>query len=127
MICFFGDHLPKLEEDFLSGLQNGNEDPFCRYETPMFIWANYDIPEQNIGRISANYLSTYLLKCAGYSFSELDTYLWNLYQDYPVVSKWGVINNQGEILEDGLTQTGQLDKYDDIVYYQLRDAMSQEE
>lgn len=127
LICFFGDHLPKLEEDFLSGLQNGNEDPFCRYETPMFIWANYDIPEQNIGRISANYLSTYLLKCAGYSFSELDTYLWNLYQDYPVVSKWGVINNQGEILEDGLTQTGQLDKYDDIVYYQLRDAMSQEE
>ena len=32
-----------------------------RYQVPFFLWANYDIVEENYGTISVNYLSTLLL------------------------------------------------------------------
>lgn len=45
-----GKSLDKLSE----------EEQQSRYETPFIIWANYDIPEATVDKMSANYLSTLL-------------------------------------------------------------------
>ena len=122
MVCFFGDHLPKLSEAFFEEQEKDNTDVFHRYETPMIIWTNYDIDEQDLGRISSNYLATMLLHYSGYEFSELDDYLWKLYQEYPVVSPFGIMRKDGTMV-DTVPEDDVLGQYDDIVYYQLKDAM----
>lgn len=68
VIVFFGDHLPSLEEEFYNEVHGGsfsaNED-FSLYKVPFFIWANYDISEEESVNTSINYLSSKMLDVAG--------------------------------------------------------------
>ena len=71
MIVFFGDHQPPLGNDFYEKLygkkldDRTTEEVFQQYEVPFFIWANYDIPEQDGVTISSNMLSTLTMKLPG--------------------------------------------------------------
>ena len=42
-----------------------NEELMNKYRTPFIIWANYDIKEKTIDKMSANYLSAYVMNEAG--------------------------------------------------------------
>ena len=49
VIVFFGDHFPSLEADFFYEVHGGNfrsDERFSLYKVPFFIWANYDIREE---------------------------------------------------------------------------------
>ena len=73
IIVMFGDHIPSVEQEFYDELYGMSinalsvDDAMERYRTPFVIWANYDIPEKNVGTISANYLSTLVLETAAFS------------------------------------------------------------
>lgn len=85
IILLYGDHQPIAYSDFYrndpAGSINQN-----KYKVPFVIWANYDIPEENIDKMSANYLSSYLLEVAGVQSTEYNQYLLELYKELPVIT-----------------------------------------
>lgn len=102
LICFFGDHQPKVEEEFVTLLNNGQpleesdaKSNIKKYATPFFIWANYDIEEQNIEYMSANYLSGLMLECGNFELPPYYRLLRDMRESYPVFSVNGVIDNEG--------------------------------
>ena len=99
----FGDHMPYIENSFYNHLTNGSmrtvaELEMDKHTVPFFIWANYDIREEDyedIGRISANYLGPLTMKVAGAQLSEYQEYVYSLKEQYPVISSSGCINSNG--------------------------------
>lgn len=69
IVLFFGDHFPQVEGDFFLEVHGGAFETLpqqqLQYTIPFFLWANFDIPEQEVERTSLNYLSRYLLEQAG--------------------------------------------------------------
>ncbi len=101
IICMFGDHQPSIESKFiaeilgvddLSGLSIEQEQN--RHITPFYIWANYDIEEKEIDKLSVNYLSTYVLKTAGVKLPKYNKYLYNLSKKLPVIDTVGYIDSE---------------------------------
>ena len=103
VICFFGDHLPSLKNGFYEELLGkelsdlSSEEMLKLYQTPFLIWANYDINEQSIDKMSANYLSTLLLQTAGIELPDYNQKLSDLYQSYPVINSMAVISSDGTV------------------------------
>ncbi len=101
IFLMFGDHLPGLSSDFYKDLLNTPDIdgyPWCTelFETPYLFWSNYDVSFDEIPDVlSANFLSTYLLKCAGVPLSPYYQFLYNLSRQYPVVSKNAILDNDG--------------------------------
>ena len=60
-----------------------------RYCTPFYIWANYDIEEKTIERLSSNYLSSLVLETAGVKLTSYNKYLLNLAKTLPVIDNAG--------------------------------------
>ncbi len=129
IICMFGDHQPSIETAFYQELFGKNlnsltqEEIQKRYTTPFFIWANYDIPEETIECMSANYLSSYVLKTAGVELSDYNKYLLKLYETLPVIDNMGYIDKDGNHYT--WTQTSEysslLQKYQYVQYNNMFD------
>lgn len=125
VICMFGDHQPNVEPEFISELLGvkslsnlTTEQEQKRHITPFFIWANYDIKEKNIERISANYLSSLVLKTAGVKLTDYNEYLLNLRKTLPVINSVGYIDKEGDHYKwsDVSPYTELLSKYEQIQY-----------
>ncbi len=101
VICMFGDHLPSVENAFYEALFGSSLDELSaeqeelRYETPFVIWANYDIGETWVDRISANYLSVLVEQTAGLPMTQYDKFLAATYQTLPVIDSVGYIDAEG--------------------------------
>ena len=69
VIAFFGDHLPSLDTEFFEEIHGGPfetlSEQMLQYQIPFFVWANYDIEEQNVPISSINFLSNYVYEAAG--------------------------------------------------------------
>lgn len=135
IICMFGDHLPSLETEFLAevmGVPNLSnltlEQEQNRHITPFIIWANYDIEEQYIERISANYLSSLLMKTANVRLTEYNKYLLKLYESLPVIDTVGYIDKDGNYYRwsDTSPYSGILSEYEKIQYNNIFDQTNKE-
>ena len=129
VICIFGDHQPGTEGDYVRTLL-GVKDLYSttleqtqrRYTTPFIIWANYDIPEQEIPLLSANYLSSYVMKVAGVDMPLYNQYLLKLSETIPVVNGLGIMDADGVHYELGKSPyESLLDAYEKVVYNHLFD------
>lgn len=102
LICMFGDHQPVIETEFYDYLYGEKwedltkEERAKKYVTPVIIWTNYDIEEYNIEKISSNYLSSIILKEANVSMPAYDSFLYEVYQEFPVVTYMGFYSASGE-------------------------------
>ena len=120
IVVFFGDHHPKIDSNFIEDMLGESmdnleiEDLQKLYQTPFFIWANYDIPEQDNVDISINYLSTLLCDTAGLPTTAYQEYLRALREKYPVLNGNGVIDSEGTYY----TKTDALEKFEDLVTYE---------
>lgn len=130
VICMFGDHQPSIETDFIEevmGVESLSnltpEQTQSRYCTPFYIWANYDIEEQTIERLSSNYLSSLVLKTAGIKLTEYNKYLLNLSSVLPVIDNAGYVDSQGVHYKwsDASPYTSILDEYEKIQYNNIFD------
>lgn len=99
VICMFGDHQPSIETEFIASLLGVNnlnnltvEQEQARYVTPFYIWANFDIEEKYIDKLSANYLSSYVLDVAGVKLTDFNKYLIKLSETLPVIDTVGYID-----------------------------------
>ena len=133
IICMFGDHQPSIETEFISsimGVDNLNglslEQEQMRHVTPFYIWANYDIEEQYIDKLSSNYLSSLLLKTAGVNLTEYNKYLLKLSETLPVVDSVGYIDNQDNYYRwnDETEYSDLLSKYEKIQYNNVFDTQN---
>ena len=99
IICMFGDHQPAVEKEFIyeiMGVDEGEnytkEQNQSRYCTPFFIWANYDIEEKYIDKLSSNYLSSVLLDVANIEMPIYNQYLLKFAETLPVINNAGYID-----------------------------------
>lgn len=127
LICMFGDHQPNLEEGFVKWLLGAestdltDEENTQKYVTPFVIWTNYDIQEQYIEKISANYLSTLIMLNAGYDLNGYWSFLYQLYQKYPVISAAGnydIDNNFFYSIDE--IEDDDLKYYKQLQYYRMK-------
>ncbi|MBE6808964.1 MAG: hypothetical protein E7524_05775 [Ruminococcaceae bacterium] len=133
VICMFGDHQPTIETSFVSevmGVPNlsnlTTEQEQSRHCTPFFIWANYDIEEQYIEKLSSNYLSSLVLQTAGVKLTEYNKYLLKLSKILPVIDTVGYIDNQGVYYKwsDASPYTDMLDDYERVQYNNIFDQQN---
>ena len=126
IICFFGDHQAAIEDDYYEFLyekpmdQLTNEESMIRFVTPFFIWANYDIEEQYINGISINYLSNLVLLNAGYNLDGYESFTYNLYKKYPVITKAGILDANGNYYSsESLINDQSIMDYKYLEYYRM--------
>lgn len=131
VICMFGDHQPSIETEFIAsllGVDNINnltiEQEQARHVTPFIIWANYDIEEKYIDKLSANYLSSYVLDVAGLKLTEYNKYLLKLSETLPVIDTVGYIdlNNNYYKWSAKSEYTDILGEYEKIQYNNIFDS-----
>ncbi len=131
VICMFGDHQPSIETEFIASLLGANninnltlEQEQARHITPFYIWANYDIEEKYIDKLSANYLSSYMLDVAGVKLTEYNKYLLKLSQTLPVIDTVGYIdsNNNYYRWSDHSEHSQTLSQYERIQYNNIFDS-----
>lgn len=127
IVCFFGDHQPaaavskNLLKNYGISIDDENiEELETRYIVPFYIWANYDIEEETYEAISANYLSTLLLKTAGLPITDAQGFLWELYNEYPVITANAYMDSEGTLhTSDDKDREELLNKYAAMQYFYL--------
>jgi phosphoglycerol transferase MdoB-like AlkP superfamily enzyme len=118
IILMFGDHQPVAFSVFYDSEANQPEEYRQKYTVPFILWANYDITEDDVDNISANYLSTYLLNVAGLEKTSYNDYLWQLYQKIPVINALFYIDKDNDIhsLSEESEYSELIREYKDIGY-----------
>ncbi len=131
IICLFGDHQPNVEDDYIEELMEvgslynlTTEEMQKRYITPFYIWANYDIEEATIERLSVNYLSSYVMDIAGVKMPAYNHYLLKLSETLPVINNTGYIDAAGNHYTslDGTPYSDLLKGYEKVVYNLVFDS-----
>ena len=128
VVVMFGDHQPadiiaspvlalngKTNDTSLENQQN-------RYIVPFVIWANYDIEEKEIDRMSVNYLSTLLMDVAGLEKNGYQNFLSELYEKVPVITGNVYIDSEGNYYNtQDNPYAAELEQYQALQYYHLFD------
>lgn len=105
MIVFFGDHQPPLKNAFYEVLygkplsERTTQEVMQQYQVPFFIWANYDIEEQEGVVISPNYLGVLTAQMAGMPLTGFMNFLSQLYEEMPAITPVGIVTGDGQYLE----------------------------
>lgn len=138
VILMFGDHQPS---DYISNVilrllgkdteaREDSVDEFSEgYIVPFVMWANYDIEEEQVDAISANYLGGLLLEKANLPLSGFQSYLGGLREDFPVITAnfWADASEEGIAFhnwKDGEADEDEqslLDQYRMLQYNDLND------
>lgn len=106
LIVFFGDHQPPLGNSFFETLygkkldERDPEEVLQAYETPFFIWANYDIPERDDLRISSNYLGVLTAEVAGLPMTGYQQLLSRLMDVLPVAGTAGYVTADSQVTQE---------------------------
>lgn len=130
IVVMFGDHQPKLEDDFYELLYGKSlsslslEELQKKYTVPFLIWANYDIDEkEGISNVSANYLSSMMLEQTNLKLSPYNEFLLNLQKTIPAINANGYVDADGKnhSLEDDTEYTKLIEQYQYLQYNSLMD------
>lgn len=130
MVVLFGDHQPHLKDLFYKEVTGSVPDIFSQEQVmkkhlvPFMIWANYDIKEQKIERISLNYLSALVLETAGLKMNSFERYLSDLHEKLPSISASGYYDKKGvlhDYSEEDTTYQELLEEYKIVQYHYLFD------
>ena len=100
MIVMFGDHWPKIEENFMAEVLGKNrqnlslEESQITYATPYVIWTNY--PSETVEEdFSANYLGSYVLQLARAQMTGYNQFLLNIKEQLPIIGVGAVRDKDG--------------------------------
>lgn len=100
VIVFFGDHQPKINEEFYDEIRETTEYTLDEqqnlYKVPFFIWANYDIEEAYIDCTSLNYLSTYVYDAAEIELPVYNRFLCDMQNYIPSINANGFYSIDSE-------------------------------
>lgn len=130
IILFYGDHHPKIDSNFIEDMLGERMDNLKieelqkLYQTPFFIWANYDIEEKEDVSVSINYLSGLLCKTVGLPTTAYQEYLYHLQEKFPVINGNGVIDREGVHYSktEALEKFPELNTYCCLIYNHMYDS-----
>ena len=124
LLVFFGDHLPVLgtnkaiykEAGYIENEETLSE-KLTMSETPLLMYANFDLPNDNLGLVSPIYFSNLVLDYAGLNKSPFYQFLSELHKEIPVLKDDLKVDKNGEEIKD-LThkQKEMLEQYKLIQY-----------
>ena len=128
LILMFGDHQPKIEDEFYEELfgkpleELTLEEKQKRYITPYILWANYDIPENTMD-LSINFLPVLLMETAHFELTGYQKFLKQFYQEIPVINSNGYIDKNGNhhTFDEKNEYTQLINQYQMIQYNNLFD------
>ncbi len=98
IVLMFGDHQPAdyvLRSIYDTYQERSLEEQQKRYITPFVMWANFDIEDEKIDKISVNYLQTLLFEKAGLPLTGYQRYLSDLRETIPVLTANVLIDKDG--------------------------------
>lgn len=129
IVVMFGDHQPKLEDEFYELLYGKSlnslslEELQKRYITPFVIWANYDIEEQENVYTSVNYLSSMMLEQTNLLLTPYNQYLLEMAKEIPAINANGYVGADGKnySLESDTKYSKQVNNYKILQYNSLFD------
>lgn len=110
VVLMFGDHQPKLEDDFYTYITGrpvnswSLEQRMDMYKTPFLIWHNYPAESRDLGNVSLNYLAALLLEDTGLKMSPYQSYTLTRYEEIPVVTSVGMTDRNGNAWGKGSTE-----------------------
>ena len=130
LIVFFGDHQPSLSNEFYEALYGKSldertaEEVLQQYAVPFFLWANYDIAEQQDVRISSNFLGVLTARTAGLPMTGWMNFLSDLHAHLPVISPAGYVTADGTVAADADDLSPEdrawLERYELLAYCALK-------
>ncbi|AMR04899.1 TPA: LTA synthase family protein [Bacillus thuringiensis] len=107
LLVFFGDHLPSLGTNKSFYKENGyitNEktpsERLAMAETPLLMYANFDMPNDNLGLVSPIHFSNLIFDYAGLNKSSFYQFLSELYKEIPVLRDELKVDKNGEVIND---------------------------
>lgn len=135
VIVMFGDHQPRLSDEFYSAMRSSHEEVSdiqwsdLKHQVPFMIWANYDIDEEENVHISANYLSPIMKTVIGLPMTGFDKYLMDMCKQLPVVNAICYNDAEGKIYnpDDTSEYDGKLNEYSILQYNGLIDNKKRDE
>ena len=139
IVVFFGDHMPPIEQKFYEEIYTRRgtslfsldnlEDLQTKFTVPFRIWANYDIEEQDLGTISANYLSSILLNTANLEMSDYNKFLLKLREEIPAMNVNGYIGADGKYYkyDEESPYSDDIKEYEKYQYNNLFDKSHKDE
>ncbi len=131
VIVMFGDHEPGLSNEFYEKIIGNkldkmtSEESMELYKTPFFIWANFDIEEEYIDKISVNYLQSLMLDKIGLEKTGYNKFLLDIHEQIPVITGNGYFGADGNfysITDKASPYYDYIKKYNIIEYNHLFDA-----
>ncbi|MGN4484517.1 LTA synthase family protein [Bacillus cereus group sp. MYBK5-1] len=107
LLVFFGDHLPSLGTNKSFYKENGyitNEktpsERLAMAQTPLLMYANFDMPNDNLGLVSPIHFSNLIFDYAGLNKSLFYQFLSELYKEIPVLRDELKVDENGEVIND---------------------------
>ncbi|GAB6513914.1 LTA synthase family protein [Bacillus cereus] len=107
LLVFFGDHLPSLGTNKSFYKENGyitNEktpsERLAMAQTPLLMYANFDMPNDNLGVVSPIYFSNLIFDYAGLNKSVFYQFLSAFYKEIPVLRDELKVDKNGEVIND---------------------------
>ncbi|HDR3893729.1 LTA synthase family protein [Bacillus sp. FSL W7-1334] len=107
LLVFFGDHLPSLGTNKSFYKENGyitNEktpsERLAMAQTPLLMYANFDMPNDNLGLVSPIHFSNIIFDYAGLNKSSFYQFLSGLYKEIPVLRDELKVDKNGEVIND---------------------------
>ena len=135
VIVMFGDHQPSdsvvnplLALNGKSCSTMTEQESYDRYKVPLVIWANYDIKEEQNVEMSANYLSSYIMKVAGVKLSAYQNFLSDQAKSFPIMSAERIETADGtSYAKDSVNDqfSDQMNHYEALQYFNLFDWAKQ--
>ncbi|HDX9634343.1 LTA synthase family protein [Bacillus cereus] len=107
LLVFFGDHLPSLGTNKSFYKENGyitNEktpsERLAMAQTPLLMYANFDMPNDNLGLVSPIHFSNLIFDYAGLNKSLFYQFLSEFYKEIPVLRDELKVDKNGEVIND---------------------------
>ncbi|KAA0762330.1 LTA synthase family protein [Bacillus sp. SH5-2] len=123
LVVFFGDHLPLLgtnksiykEAGYIENEETISE-RLAMAETPLLMYANFDLPNDNLGLVSPIYFSNLVFDYAGLNKSPYYQFLSEMHKEIPVLRDELKVNKDGEEIDLTKKQKEMLEQYKMIQY-----------
>ncbi|MFJ8455133.1 LTA synthase family protein [Bacillus paramycoides] len=126
LLVFFGDHLPSLgtnkslykETGYITNEKTPSE-RLAMAQTPLLMYANFDIPNDNLGLVSPIYFSNLVLDYAGLNKVPFYQFLSKLYEEIPVLRDELKIGKDGEAIKSLTAKQKEMLKQYELIQYDL--------
>ena len=89
IVCMVGDHAPKFASSVTDPSLSAEEKALNVRKVPLLIWANFDLPDADLGTMSMNYVIPSLLETAGVPLTPYYSYMLQLKEQIPILTAYG--------------------------------------